>query len=248
MRKGKLSRKNISLAALGIALCAAGVTFATTSSSKQIINHAQYDTVDITLTELPAQDENNDDTATAGEYITIRPVIKNEGAVCFIRMKPTVTIEKTDGKTETITGIKAVDAKTWQEGKDGYFYNVKKLNEEKSSRADVKFQLPTSWDDGYQGQKLKYTIRADAVQYRNFSAEGARVIAHWKGLKIEKTVRSRNYLKGKAATSKAKTDKKDKDTVTAEEAQINKPSDTADQIKSNTADTADQALRKDGAN
>ena len=237
MRKGKLSRKNISLAALGIALCAAGVTFATTSSSKQIINHAQYDTVDIT-----------DDTATAGEYITIRPVIKNEGAVCFIRMKPTVTIEKTDGKTETITGIKAVDAKTWQEGKDGYFYNVKKLDEEKSSRADVKFQLPTSWDDGYQGQKLKYTVRADAVQYRNFSAEGARVIAHWKGLKIEKTVRSRNYLKGKAAASKAKTDKKDKDTVTAEEAQINKTSDTADQIKSNTADTADQALRKDGAN
>ena len=211
MRKGKLSRKNISLAALAAALCIAGYTFATTSSSTQIINHAQYDTVDSTLTELPVQDENNDDTASAGEYITLRPVIKNEGAVCFIRMKPTVTITRTDGKTETVTGIKAVDTKTWKQGSDGFFYSTKKLNEAKSSEADVKFQLPASWDDEYQGQKLKYTIRADAVQYRNFSSEGAGVIAHWKGLKIEKTVRSRNYLKEKksAASSASKTESAD---------------------------------------
>lgn len=190
----KTVKRNIALGIAALSLVIAGGSLASLTSSRIITNHAQYDTVDISLSERSVHDEDGDGFVMPNETVSIIPEIRNRGVVSYIRLNETVKVIRKDGKVETFSPDQVSgEGKDWQKGKDGRFYYLKKFSEDGLQSISTHFTIPPSWGDEYMDGKVKVIVTAEAVQKRNFSDEGISVIGKWNGLKVERTVRTRTY-------------------------------------------------------
>lgn len=190
----KTAKRNIALGIAALSLVIAGSSLASLTSSHVIANHAQYDTVDISLGTKSVKDENGDGLVMPNETVSIVPEIENKGAVSYIRLNETVKVIRKDGKEETFSPDLIVgEGKNWQRGKDGRFYYLKKFSEKGKQNIFTRFTIPSSWGDEYMDGRVKVVITAEAIQSRNFSDEGSAMIGKWKGIRTEKTVRTRTY-------------------------------------------------------
>jgi hypothetical protein len=183
-----MKRNSLLLAGTAIALVA--MTSASFTTSRTIINHDRYDTVDISLKMPAATDEDGDGLATPNEDITFVPEVSNRGAEAYIRIRPEITVTRADGRTEKFDASRIASSDSdWVRNGD-CFYRMKKLGEDATVTSAEKFRLPKEWGNEYQNSSITIRVDAEAVQSRNFARNG-NIIDAWKPIGVEKTVRSR---------------------------------------------------------
>jgi hypothetical protein len=183
-------RKNGLLAAGAAVLMIASASAAFTTS-RTIINHNKYDTVEINLQMKNVSDEDGDGTAVPNENIFFSPEVANKGAEAYIRIRPEITVIRKNGiETQLETSRIIGENEDWK--KDGdCFYCMKKLKENGSLISWEHFRMPQEWGNEYADGTIRIKVVAEAVQARNFGK--GNLIESWKGLNVEKTVRSRTY-------------------------------------------------------
>ena len=191
--KNKIIGKNGLLAAGAAVLMIASASAAFTTS-RTIVNHNRYDTVEIDLQMKNVFDEDNDGTAVPNEDIFFSPEVANKGAEAYIRIRPEITVIKKDG-TETHLEISRIISEDENWKKDGdCFYCMTKLKENSSLISSEHFRMPREWGNEYADGTIRIKVVAEAVQARNFGNEN--LIESWKDLNVEKTVKSRTYNMG----------------------------------------------------
>ena len=97
--KNRIIGKNGLLAA-GTAVLMIASASAAFTTSRTIVNHNRYDTVEIGLQIKNIYDEDKDGTATPNEDIFFSLEVANKGAEAYIRIRPEITVVRKDG-TET---------------------------------------------------------------------------------------------------------------------------------------------------
>jgi hypothetical protein len=188
--KNRIIGKNGLLAA-GTAVLMIASASAAFTTSRTIVNHNRYDTVEIGLQIKNIYDEDKDGTATPNEDIFFSLEVANKGAEAYIRIRPEITVVRKDG-TETHLETSRIISEDEDWKKDGdCFYGMKKLKENGSLMSGEHFRIPQEWENEYVDGTIRIKVVAEAVQARNFGNEN--LIESWKDLNVEKTVRSRTY-------------------------------------------------------
>lgn len=188
--KNRIIGKNGLLAA-GTAVLMIASASAAFTTSRTIVNHNRYDTVEIGLQIKNIYDEDKDGTATPNEDIFFSLEVANKGAEAYIRIRPEITVVRKDG-TETHLETSRIISEDEDWKKDGdCFYGMKKLKENGSLMSGEHFRIPQEWGNEYVDGTIRIKVVAEAVQARNFGNEN--LIESWKDLNVEKTVRSRTY-------------------------------------------------------
>jgi hypothetical protein len=188
--KNRIIGKNGLLAA-GTAVLMIASASAAFTTSRTIVNHNRYDTVEIGLQIKNIYDEDKDGTATPNEDIFFSLEVANKGAEAYIRIRPEITVVRKDG-TETHLETSRIISEDEDWKKDGdCFYGMKKLKENGSLMSGEHFRIPQEWGNEYVDGTIRIKVVAEAVQARIFGNEN--LIESWKDLNVEKTVRSRTY-------------------------------------------------------
>ena len=174
-------------AAAAVVLFLAGAIYAAYTSTVSVVNHVSTGDVNIGIHEYMVRagkeiTYSEPASVMPGDVISKIPRITNYADPCWVRAK--ITFQKSGEGNEypVIGGI----PDGWKKSGDYYYYKnpLKKGEHVDLFRTVV---IPADWGEKYIGQELSITIRADAVQSKNFNPEfGA--MSPWGNQQIEQCI------------------------------------------------------------
>lgn len=182
-----------SLMALSFLLCVSG-TAVYALPETAVVNQFETGSVDIRIREYSEQDgkrvegEKIFEHILPGQFLSDIPVIYNEGADCYVRVKP--VFEGTELLSqENLEGI----ASDWKWAKDGYLYYQKPLL--RDTKADV-FQgirIPTDFPQGeMEGKNIRLSLHVDSIQAAHFQPDFSKDLP-WGQVEIQANQRDEGH-------------------------------------------------------
>ena len=175
------------LIAAASAFTLAGAIYAAYTSTVSVVNHVETGDVNIGISEYMIR--GGKETAYAepgsvmpGDVISKIPRIICYADPCWVRAR--ITLQKS-GEGEDYPAIGGIP-EGWKKAGDYYYYK-KPLKKGESVDIFRTVTIPADWGDEHFEESLSVTIRADAVQSKNFNPEFSSM-SPWKNQEIEQCV------------------------------------------------------------